>query len=81
MLRRLLMDDNFLRGEIIYTFDGDAAGQAAALKAFEGDQKMAGQTYIAVAPDGHGPVRAAPALRATPLCATWWRGEPRCSSS
>ena len=55
MLRRLLMDDNFWRGEIIYTFDGDAAGQAAAMKAFTGDQKLAGQTYIAVAPDGQDP--------------------------
>ncbi|MBB5918509.1 DNA primase [Nocardia transvalensis] len=55
MLRRLLMDDNFWRGEIIYTFDGDAAGQAAALKAFSGDQRLAGQTYIAVAPDGQDP--------------------------
>ncbi|WP_067719535.1 DNA primase [Nocardia yamanashiensis] len=55
ILRRLLMDDNFWRGEIIYTFDGDEAGQAAALKAFSGDQKLAGQTYIAVAPDGLDP--------------------------
>lgn len=55
ILRRLLMDDNFWRGEIIYTFDGDAAGQAAALKAFVGDQRVAGQTYIAVAPDGQDP--------------------------
>ncbi len=55
MLRRLLIDDNFWRGEIIYTFDGDAAGQAAALKAFSGDQKLAGQTFIAVAPDGQDP--------------------------
>ena len=55
MLRRLLMDDNFWRGEIIYTFDGDAAGQAAAMKAFAGDQNLAGQTYLAVAPDGQDP--------------------------
>ncbi|WP_225727177.1 MULTISPECIES: DNA primase [unclassified Nocardia] len=55
ILRRLLMDDNFWRGEIIYTFDGDAAGQAAALKAFAGDQRLAGQTYIAIAPDGQDP--------------------------
>ena len=33
-----MMDDNFFRGEVIYMFDGDAAGQAAALKAFDGDQ-------------------------------------------
>ncbi|GAA5069852.1 DNA primase [Nocardia callitridis] len=55
LLRRLLLDDNFWRGEIIYTFDGDAAGQAAAVKAFAGDQKLAGQTYIAIAPDGQDP--------------------------
>ena len=29
MLRRLMMDDNFFRGELIYVFDGDAAGAAA----------------------------------------------------
>ncbi len=55
MLRRLLMDDSYFRGEIIYTFDGDAAGQAAALKAFEGDQKIAGKTFVAIAPDGQDP--------------------------
>ncbi|MGH3744289.1 MAG: DNA primase, partial [Mycobacteriales bacterium] len=36
LLRRLLMDDNAFRSEVIFTFDGDAAGQKAALKAFEG---------------------------------------------
>ncbi|TSE00079.1 DNA primase [Skermania sp. ID1734] len=55
LLRRLLMDDSWYRGELIYTFDGDEAGRAAALKAFEGDQKMAGKTFVAVAPDGLDP--------------------------
>jgi DNA primase len=55
VLRRLLMDDDAFRGEIVFTFDGDEAGQKAALKAFEGDQTFAGQTYIAVAPDGMDP--------------------------
>ena len=55
VLRRLLMDDSYFRGEVIYTFDGDSAGQAAALKAFDSDQKFAAQTYIAVAPDGMDP--------------------------
>lgn len=55
LLRRLLMDDTYFRGEVIYTFDGDAAGQAAALKAFDGDQKFAAQTYISVAPEGMDP--------------------------
>ncbi|MFO7164319.1 MAG: DNA primase [Mycolicibacterium hassiacum] len=50
MLRRLMMDDNFFRGELIYVFDGDEAGRAAALKAFEGEQNLAGQSFVAVAP-------------------------------
>jgi DNA primase len=55
MLRRLMMDDSFFRGELIYVFDGDAAGRAAALKAFEGEQNLAGQSFVAVAPDAMDP--------------------------
>lgn len=55
MLRRLMMDDSFFRGELIYVFDGDAAGRAAALKAFGGEQNLAGQSFVAVAPDGMDP--------------------------
>ena len=55
MLRRLMMDDKFFRGELIYVFDGDAAGQAAALKAFAGEQNLAGQSFVAVAADGMDP--------------------------
>jgi DNA primase len=55
MLRRLMMDDNFFRGELIYVFDGDAAGRAAALKAFDGEQNLAGQSFVAVAPDAMDP--------------------------
>lgn len=55
MLRRLMMDDKFFRGELIYVFDGDSAGQAAALKAFEGEQNLAGQSFVAVAADGMDP--------------------------
>ena len=55
MLRRLMMDDSFFRGELIYVFDGDAAGRAAALKAFDGEQKLAGQSFVAVAPEGMDP--------------------------
>jgi DNA primase len=55
MLRRLMMDDKFFRGELIYVFDGDAAGRAAALKAFEGEQNLAGQSFVSVAADGMDP--------------------------
>lgn len=55
MLRRLMMDDSFFRGELIYVFDGDDAGKAAALKAFDGEQNLAGQSFVAVAPDGMDP--------------------------
>jgi DNA primase len=55
MLRRLMMDDNFFRGELIYVFDGDAAGRAAAVKAFGGEQNLAGQSFVAVAADGMDP--------------------------
>ncbi|MEZ0053490.1 DNA primase [Mycobacterium sp. MAA66] len=55
MLRRLMLDDNFFRGELIYVFDGDAAGRAAAVKAFEGEQNLSGQSFVAVAADGMDP--------------------------
>lgn len=55
LLRRLMMDDNWYRGELIFVFDGDAAGQAAALKAFDGDQQVAGKSFVAVASDGMDP--------------------------
>ncbi len=55
VIRRLMGDDSFDRGEVIYVFDGDAAGQAAALKAFDGDQNFAAQTFVCVAPGGQDP--------------------------
>jgi DNA primase len=55
ILRRLLMDDDSFRGEVIFTFDGDAAGQKAALRAFSEDQKFVTQTFVAVEPDGLDP--------------------------
>ena len=55
VLRRFLMDHEEFRGEVIFTFDGDAAGQKAALRAFEGDQNFVSQTYVAVEPTGLDP--------------------------
>ena len=55
VLRRLLMDTDSIAGEIIFTFDGDAAGQKAALRAFEDDRRFVGRTFIAVSPDNMDP--------------------------
>ena len=55
IIRRLLMDADAFRGEVIFTFDGDAAGQKAALRAFEDDQKFVAQTFVAVEPNGMDP--------------------------
>lgn len=55
IIRRLLMDDDAFRGEVIFTFDGDAAGQKAAMRAFQEDQKFVTQTFVAVEPDGLDP--------------------------
>jgi DNA primase len=55
ILRRLLMDASQFRGEVIFTFDGDAAGQKAALRAFSLEEKFVTQTFVAVQPDGLDP--------------------------
>ena len=55
VLRNLLMDDDAFRGEVIFTFDGDAAGQKAALRAYDDDQKFVTQTFVAVEPNGMDP--------------------------
>ncbi len=55
VLRRLLLDTDAVAGEVIFTFDGDAAGQKAALRAFDDDQRFVGRTFIAVSPDNMDP--------------------------
>ncbi|HSU37517.1 MAG TPA: DNA primase [Propionibacteriaceae bacterium] len=55
LLRRLMGDHDAFHGEVIFTFDGDAAGQAAALKVFAGDQNFVTQTYVAIEPNGLDP--------------------------
>ncbi|MFI2101995.1 DNA primase [Isoptericola sp. NPDC019693] len=44
-----------LGGEVIFTFDGDAAGQKAAVRAFGEDQRFHAQTFVAVEPGGMDP--------------------------
>lgn len=51
----MLSSGQAVGGEIIFTFDGDEAGQKAALRAYEEDQAFAAQTFIAVAKDGKDP--------------------------
>ncbi|GGM06271.1 DNA primase [Nakamurella endophytica] len=55
VLRRYLADGDLVPGEVVYTFDGDAAGQKAALKAFDSDQRFAARTFVCIAPDGMDP--------------------------
>ena len=55
VLRRLLMDDDQMRGEVVFTFDGDAAGQRAALRAFDEDQRFVARTYVSIEPEGRDP--------------------------
>ena len=55
VLRRLIMDTDGSSGEVIFTFDGDAAGQKAALRAFALEEKFVTQTFVAVQPDGLDP--------------------------
>ena len=54
MVRRMISDDGS-GGEIIFTFDGDAAGQKAAMAAFQEDQRFVAQTFVAVAENGMDP--------------------------
>ncbi|MEO6956913.1 MAG: DNA primase [Antricoccus sp.] len=55
VIRQLLMDSDVFRGEVIFVFDGDEAGQKAALKAFSDDQKFTAQTFVAVESEGRDP--------------------------
>ncbi|MFN8125641.1 MAG: DNA primase [Candidatus Nanopelagicales bacterium] len=53
VLRRLLLDD--ASAQVVFTFDGDAAGRKAALRAYEEDQQFAARTYVAIAADNLDP--------------------------
>jgi DNA primase len=55
ILRRLLIDADWDRGEVIFTFDGDAAGRRAAIRAFEMEERFVSQTFVTVQPEGLDP--------------------------
>ncbi len=54
LIKRILPSDGGL-GEVVFTFDPDAAGQKAALRAFTEARSVAAQTYIAIGSDGLDP--------------------------
>ncbi len=55
VLRRVLGDEASANGEVIFTFDPDAAGQKAAVRAFAEEQRFAARTFVAVGVDGLDP--------------------------
>ncbi len=59
VIRRVLGDvanaDSTGVGEVVFTFDPDAAGQKAASRAFAEEQRFAAQTFVAIGPDGLDP--------------------------
>ena len=54
VLRRVLGDESG-HGEVVFTFDPDAAGQKAAVKAFAEEQRFSARTFVAVGADGLDP--------------------------
>ncbi|KRE37969.1 DNA primase [Janibacter sp. Soil728] len=56
VIRRIVRDEADLApAKVIFTFDGDKAGQGAAMKAYAQDDKWASQSFVAVAKDGMDP--------------------------
>ncbi len=55
-LRRILRDEaTGSPARVVFTFDGDAAGQQAAMRAFSEDQRWASQSFVSVAGSGQDP--------------------------
>jgi DNA primase len=55
ILNRMLSAEKDTPAEVIFTFDPDAAGQKAAMRAFGDSHKFSAQTFVAVGPDGLDP--------------------------
>ena len=54
-LNRMLSSAVDSAAEVIFTFDPDAAGQKAAMRAYNDSSKFNAQTFVAVGPDGLDP--------------------------
>jgi DNA primase len=55
LLQRIMGVTDVQQGGVTFTFDGDEAGQKAALKVFALDASFTSQTYVAVDPEGLDP--------------------------
>ncbi|MEN9749747.1 MAG: hypothetical protein RL149_825 [Actinomycetota bacterium] len=55
ILNRMLSSEIDSPAEVIFTFDPDAAGQKAAMRAYNDSSKFNAQTFVAVGPDGLDP--------------------------
>ena len=56
VIRRIVRDEaGMAPAKVIFTFDGDAAGQKAAMKAYAQDDKWVSQSFVAIAKDGMDP--------------------------
>lgn len=55
ILNRMLSAEKDTPAQVIFTFDPDAAGQKAAMRAFNDSHKFSAQTFVAVGPDGLDP--------------------------
>ncbi|MFJ6652416.1 DNA primase [Microbacterium sp. NPDC091313] len=53
LVRRIIGDEQ--SAEVVFTFDPDAAGQKAAVRAFAETRSLNAQSFVAVAPDGLDP--------------------------
>ncbi|WP_116245039.1 DNA primase [Nocardiopsis sp. FIRDI 009] len=55
ILRRMLLGRTNQGGRVVFTFDGDKAGQKAAVRAFAEEHGFTSETYVAVQSDGLDP--------------------------
>jgi DNA primase len=55
IINRMLSAEKDTPAQVIFTFDPDAAGQKAAMRAFNDSHKFSAQTFVAVGPEGLDP--------------------------